>query len=69
MTAPGMEFFSMNNVNRLRILQEVIDRRLTSRTAVIRLEISDRYGRRLAIVNMGRYHLLNVVVASRATGN
>lgn len=28
MTAYGTEFFSMNDVNRLRILQDVIDRRL-----------------------------------------
>ncbi len=31
MTAYGTEFFSMNDVNRLRILQDVIDRRLTTR--------------------------------------
>lgn len=33
MTAYGTEFFSMNDVNRLRILQDVIDRRLTTRLA------------------------------------
>ena len=37
----------MNDVNRLRILQDVIDRRLTTRLAATRLEISDRRGRRL----------------------
>ncbi len=47
MTAFGTEFFSMNDVNRLRILQDVIDRRLTTRLAATRLEISDRHYRRL----------------------
>ncbi len=37
----------MNDVNRLRILQDVIDRRLTTRLAASRLEISDRHCRRL----------------------
>lgn len=47
LTAYGTEFFSMNDVNRLRILQDVIDRRLTTRLAATRLEISDRHCRRL----------------------
>lgn len=46
MTAYGTEFFSMNDVNRLRILQDVIDRRITTRLAATRLEISDRHCRR-----------------------
>ncbi|EIV8403995.1 hypothetical protein MA998_005001 [Escherichia coli] len=33
MTAYGTEFVSMNDVNRLRILQDVIDRRLTTHLA------------------------------------
>lgn len=37
----------MSDVNRLRILQDVIDRRLTTRLAASRLEISDRHCRRL----------------------
>lgn len=37
----------MNDVNRLKILQDVIDRRLTTRLAATRLEISDRHCRRL----------------------
>lgn len=37
MTAYGTEFFSMNDVNRLRILQDVIDRRLTTRLAANRV--------------------------------
>ena len=37
----------MNDVNRLRILQDVIDRRLTTRLVTSRLEISDRHCRRL----------------------
>ncbi len=36
----------MNDVNRLRILQDVIDRCLTIRLAASRLEISDRHCRR-----------------------
>lgn len=47
MTAYGTEFFSINDVNRLRILQDVIDRRLTTCIAANRLEISDGHGRRL----------------------
>lgn len=47
MTAYGTEFFSMNDVNRLRILKDVLDRRLTTRLAVSRLEISDRHCCRL----------------------
>ena len=37
----------MNDVNRLRILKDVLDRRLTTRLAVSRLEISDRHCCRL----------------------
>lgn len=37
----------MNNVNRLRISQDVIDRQLTTHLAASRLEISDRHCRRL----------------------
>jgi len=71
MTAYGTEFFSMNDVNRLRILQDVIDRRLTTRLATNRLEISDRHCRRF----LERYHehgplsLVNRVVASQASSN
>lgn len=36
----------MNDVNRLRILQDVIYRCLTTRLAATRLEISDRHCRR-----------------------
>lgn len=71
MTAYGTEFFSMNDVNRLRILQDVIDRRLTTHFAATRLryltDTADSCWS--AIVNMGRFHLLTVVVASLATGN
>lgn len=61
----------MNDVNRLRILQDVIDRRLTTRLAATRLEISDKHCRRLLerYRDMGRFHLLTVVVASPTTGN
>lgn len=47
MTASGAEFFTMNEVNRLKIIQDVIDRRLTTRLAAERLGISDRQCRRL----------------------
>lgn len=71
MTAYGTEFFSMNDVNRLRILQDVIDRRLTTRLAATRLEISDRHCRRLQerYREHGPLSLVNRVVASLATGN
>ena len=71
MMAYETEFFSMNDENRLRILQDVIDRRLTTRLAETRLEISDRHSRRLLerYRGHGRFHLLTVVVASLANGN
>lgn len=47
MTASGAEFFTMNEVNRLKIIQDVIDQRLTTRLAAERLGISDRQCRRL----------------------
>lgn len=39
--------FTVKEINRLKILQDVIDRRLTTRLAATRLEISDRHCRRL----------------------
>ena len=47
MTASGAEFFMMNEVNRLRVIQGVVDRRLTSHLATERPGISDRHCRRL----------------------
>lgn len=47
MTVYGTVFFSMNDVNRLKILQDVIDRRLTTCLTATRLEISDIHCRRL----------------------
>ncbi len=41
MTAHAAEFFTLDEVNRLRILQDVIDHRLPARLAATRLEISD----------------------------
>lgn len=63
--------FNVKEINRLKILQDVIDRRLTTRLAATRLEISDRHCRRLLerYREHGRFHLLTVVVASPATGN
>lgn len=40
MTAHAAEFFLMNDMDQLRILQDAIDRCLTTRLAVSRLEIS-----------------------------
>lgn len=66
MLAYGTEFFSMNDVNRLRILQDVIDRRLV-RPAGWRFltDTADVY--RSAIVNMSRFHWLTIVVVSLRT--
>ncbi|MFT4270623.1 MAG: ISNCY family transposase [Pantoea sp.] len=47
MTASGAEFFTMNEVNRLKVIQDVVDRRLTTHLAAERLGISDRQCRRL----------------------
>jgi len=47
MTASGAEFFTMNEVNRLRVIQDVVDRQLTTHLAAERLGISDRHWRRL----------------------
>lgn len=58
----------MNDVNRLRIFQDVIDRRLTKQPGW-RYLTNTADGCWNAIVNMGRFHLLTVVVASLATGN
>jgi response regulator of citrate/malate metabolism len=47
MTALAAEFFTLDEVNRLKIIQDVIDRRLTTQMAAQRLGISDRQCRRL----------------------
>lgn len=47
MTAHTAEFFTLDDVNRLKIIQEVIDRRLTTQMAAQRLGITDRQCRRL----------------------
>ncbi|KAJ9430267.1 Transposase [Candidatus Pantoea symbiotica] len=47
MAASGVEFFTMNEVNRLKVIQDVVDRRLTTHLAAERLGISDRQCRRL----------------------
>jgi hypothetical protein len=46
MTALAAEFFTLDEVNRLKIIQDVIDRRLTTKMAAQRLGISDRQCRR-----------------------
>lgn len=59
----------MNDVNRLKILQDVIDRRLTTRLAATRLEISDRHCRRLLerYREHDRYRWLTADVVSLVT--
>lgn len=47
MTAYGSECFTMNEVNRLKILQDVIDGRLTTLLASQRPGLTDRHCRRL----------------------
>lgn len=47
MTAHSAEFFTLDEVNRLKIIQDVVDRRLTTLMAAQRLGISDRQCRRL----------------------
>ncbi|MGK3285887.1 helix-turn-helix domain-containing protein, partial [Klebsiella pneumoniae] len=44
--------FTLDEVNRLKIIQDVVDRRLTTPMAAQRLGISDRQCRRLLL----RYH-------------
>lgn len=47
MTAHAVEFFTLDEANRLKIIQDVVDRRLTTHMAARRLGISDRQCRRL----------------------
>ncbi|HCA9793874.1 TPA: helix-turn-helix domain-containing protein [Klebsiella variicola subsp. variicola] len=42
MTAHAAEFFALDKVNRLKIIQDVVDRRLTNQMAAQRLSISNR---------------------------
>lgn len=65
MTAYGTEFFSMNDVNRFRVSQDVIDRHLTIRLTATRFHTPDDYY--LTIGNAGRFHLLTVIMTSLAT--
>lgn len=49
MTAHAAEFFTLDEVNRLKIIQDVVDRRLTTQMAAQRLGISARQCRRLLL--------------------
>lgn len=42
MAAHAAEFFTLDEVNRLKIIQDVVDRRLSTLMAAQRLGISDR---------------------------
>lgn len=43
MKAYAAEFFTLDEVNRLMILQDIIDRRLTTHLAATRLDTVDGY--------------------------
>lgn len=49
MTAHAADFFTLDEVNRLKIIQDVVDRRLTTQMVAQRLGISDRQCRRLLL--------------------
>ncbi|EAW5089331.1 ISNCY family transposase [Salmonella enterica] len=49
MTAHAAEFFTLDEVNRLKIIQDIVDRHLTTQMAAQRLGISDRHCRRLLV--------------------
>lgn len=66
MAALAAEFFTLDEVNRLKIIQDVIDRRLTTQMAAQRLGICDRQCRRL----LSRYHEHGPLgMANRRRGN
>lgn len=46
MTAHAAEFFTVDEVNQLKIIQDVVDRRLTTQMAALRLGIPERQCRR-----------------------
>jgi len=56
MTVHAAEFFTLDEVNRLKIIQDVVDRRLTTLMAAQRLGISGRQCRRLltTVTQFGR---------------
>lgn len=66
MTAYGTAFFSLNDVNRLKILQNVIDQHLTTSLAVRSLT-GTAAGYSSGIVNTDRYHWLTADVVSLVT--
>ncbi|VGP11351.1 hypothetical protein SB01124_02407 [Klebsiella quasipneumoniae subsp. quasipneumoniae] len=49
MTAHAADVFTLDEVNRLKIIQDVDDRSLTTQMATQRLSISDRQYRRLLL--------------------
>lgn len=54
----------MIGVNRLKVIQDVVDRRLTTHLAAERLDISDRHCRRL----LQRYRAISPEFISHASG-
>lgn len=53
MTAHAAEFFTLDEVNRLKIIQDVVDRRLTTQIAAQRLGISCQLYQARACENFG----------------
>ncbi|ELY2738777.1 hypothetical protein NNQ28_16890 [Cronobacter dublinensis] len=53
MTANAAEFFTLAEVNRLKIIQNVVDRRLTTQIAAQRLDISCQLYQVRACENFG----------------
>ncbi|CAH3746819.1 hypothetical protein AI2799V1_2258 [Enterobacter cloacae] len=49
MTAHAAEFFTMDKVNRLKIIQDVVVQPLTTLMAAQRLDISDSHSQRLLL--------------------
>lgn len=47
MTAYGTEFFSMNDVNRLNVIQSVVEKRMRRRDAAHQLALTERQTQRL----------------------
>lgn len=71
MKAYGTEFFSIFDMNRLRLLHDLINQRHTIRLATRRLEICDRYCHHLLdrYSRMDRFDLLTVAAGNPVIAN
>lgn len=65
MSAESSGVFTLKEINRIKIIQDVIERRITTRLAASRLEKSDRHYQRLLerYHEQGHFHLLTGGVA------